>query len=154
MSDANRNDCPYHVGLHPDEQCTCPPDRARIYALPPLSQDEVVAAIRLATVIARDAELLRLCGPVCPHDGKRASEHRQPYVSTPRSFAPLPEKVKHRYEECVDCDDLISYHHEGIEHCHYCAESPRGCDGTPETQPSRPPHAPWPEGEEWLRSHA
>lgn len=38
--------------------------------------DEIHAmAGRMKEIYALESELLRLCGPVCPHDGKRAIEH-------------------------------------------------------------------------------
>lgn len=99
-----------------------------------------------------EAELQRLCGPVCPHDWKRAIEHYYGR-SWLRSFAePTPLKP-HVFEPCLDCDELSSYHDEDNyqEHCDRCSESREACDGSPLIGGNVPSHPDWPEGEQWLR---
>lgn len=105
----------------------------------------------LAHVNALTADLARLCGPKCPHDGKYAVEHEQAYSARPKSFEPVPSSHAHEFELCLDCDTLS--HDEGAaEHCARCYEPYDVCDGTPFIQPPAPPHPAWPDGAEWLRS--
>lgn len=232
VSDANRNDCPYHVRLHPDEQCTCPqklpthdyistachhelhdkcrrsckfcaamcgcacghpvtdddtPQQTHVLertsalgelfvgtctlcgvsglratqaneacrnprrvsaatALldavqgpkPGLFTPEYVNDLLIAVERAAHlkAELLRLCGPVCPYDGKRASEHYRggsdDCMETRYSGSGAP---------CGFPDEwwIHDLHGPNGEETHVFV---------PSTHPK------WPDGEEWLRSHA
>jgi hypothetical protein len=110
-----------------------------------------VAALR-TKVAELEAELFRVCGPICPTDGHRASEHvpfGQHHLVF-KSWAPPSPMVRHSYEECSDCDALFSYHHDGILHCTYCDNGPDECDGTPLIGGVVPPHPKWPDGEAWF----
>lgn len=98
------------------------------------------------------ADQVKMLGPICPFDGKPALLHfagLPTYTMQPRSFKePLP-LVKHPYFDCWDCDDLSSYHHDGIPHCERCGEGPDTCDGTPLIGGNVPSHDAWPEGCAW-----
>lgn len=90
----------------------------------------------LSRVEAREAELLRLNGPTCPHDGKRASEHREMKTTC---FA-----VHHDFTgDGESCSQILSSTYGRCSR-YRDAYVHQNCQA----------HTPWSDGEKWLRENA
>lgn len=82
------------------------------------------------TALTALAELERLCGPVCPHDGERASEHYQGGS-----------------DDCMAGDPPCGFPEEWW--CHLTSSE---LDDTHRFEPNT--HPAWPEGEQWLHERS
>lgn len=110
----------------------------------PQPEDAEVRAYLRAYAADLNAELLRLCGPVCSHDQHRAIEHstRDWRITIPVKWVcDACSDGRHSAHYSVRCDNRYGrglIDQDGFVH---------GCDCIE-------PHPDWPEGEAWLRERS